>query len=221
MKVILIVGLQASGKSYKLSHELTNNEIVVDDLYITPGKVRDKIINNPDKIIYLVDPYFCDKEFRDSIVEVIKEYTNEIEYIYFENNLNACIRNMRIREGFSKEQTMRYLSNKYIIPQGVKVEKVYDVIDSKIYLLSMSIGDGYTWSSTVPLVSSNDKDKLESISEDCRSTIDYLFNHKDGLQFKDYNELGDIFYNYTGVRVKDPTDLNSDTGFYISELEVI
>lgn len=131
MKIIIIVGLPGSGKTHlakRLSQEIPS--IVVDDL-INPQKIWDAIDVAEQKginQIILSDPYFCLPNIQKDLTEIFKNYN--LEWIYFENNLAKCQKNVKYRESLDDNRnvdiTLKYLSKQYLIPISAKIIEIWE-----------------------------------------------------------------------------------------------
>jgi predicted ATPase len=117
MKVIFVIGLPASGKSTLISKLRGPNDIVLDD-FTTPDLIRSSLSNNPG-VLYISDPQFCKEDVLNKAKIIVSEYTDNIEYIYFENNPEACIHNSHLRINKYVDPTIKYLSKVYLVPKNI------------------------------------------------------------------------------------------------------
>lgn len=120
MKITLIVGLPGSGKTYLAKSLKDNKSMLIDDI-----KHADQLIDKGLDLI-ITDPYFCYSETRDKCIEVLNSKFNnpEIIWIYFENNLEKALNNIKHRkrrgDGRNTESFAEHLSLMYKIPSGVE-----------------------------------------------------------------------------------------------------
>jgi len=135
MKVVLIIGLPASGKSTYIKKNYSQEEYVILDDYGVKNPEGDKIklkqgiAENRD--IVIADVHFCKTVTRESAIKKIMELSKdkaEIEQIFFENNIEKCYKNMETRHlnGDKRivEPTIRRYSAIYVIPEGVVPVKI-------------------------------------------------------------------------------------------------
>jgi uridine kinase len=133
MKIIVIIGLAASGKSH-YAKELNKSfcGVIVDDNLIDNNKdIIINLIEDGRDFIY-TDAMLCNptvfnlfKTFIDSVKD--EQGIEEIEYIYFENDPEQCLINAAspTRQYKKVENFIRQISKEYIIPEGVIPLKVY------------------------------------------------------------------------------------------------
>lgn len=127
IKAILIAGLPCSGKTFlakQLSEEL--DLILIDDpknidIY---NYISNLIDNNQGFVIS--DPNFIFSNIRNKLNNFLKGFNINIEWIYFENNPEQCLKNIPLRnDGRKVEQFIKSFSKQYIIPDNSIVRKVY------------------------------------------------------------------------------------------------
>lgn len=108
-KCTVIVGLPGSGKSF-LMNQIALNEILLDDI-----EIKDSQVFEPGNYI-LTNPYFC-LSSKEKITEKINQHfkVDIIEFILFENDLEACWFNVQNRKEYKKisYSFMQYLSKEY------------------------------------------------------------------------------------------------------------
>lgn len=111
----IVVGLPGSGKTTFLK---SVDGAVFDDC-VNFTRVKSKI---KEDIIYIAHPMLCLKKHLDSlVVDIMDKYPDsKINFIYFENNPKKCIKNIKNREK-NVIPTIKLLSKKYFIPEGVDV----------------------------------------------------------------------------------------------------
>jgi hypothetical protein len=127
MKVIIIIGLPCSGKTW-LANQLSLGIIPIIDDSICLG--RDVLsIHTLDELkngYILTHPFLCVKEILQSEIDWINKTFHGmnvfIECVYFENNIQKCLKNLehRIRMGDLRnvELSIRRLAQEYIIPEN-------------------------------------------------------------------------------------------------------
>jgi hypothetical protein len=124
-KIVLVVGLPGSGKTYYLNDiKQTNNQIkVIDDIISL-----DQIPLEFDGDIYISDIHFCLENTRMYAIKFIsKMFPNrKIELVYFENNVDQCIINVKNRndDRIISDTFMKHLADNYNPPNNAI--KVFD-----------------------------------------------------------------------------------------------
>lgn len=125
MKIIAVIGLPGSGKSYYLDKFKNNPDyIIIDD----PKNISE-IPVDVDKNILIADCHLCRKEVLNSFKQVINKILpkHSIELVFFENNPNQCLKNVEYRnDGRKVEATIIQYSKKYEIPEGEKVIPIFN-----------------------------------------------------------------------------------------------
>lgn len=128
-KVIAIAGLPASGKSF-LGKQLAdaNGGLLVDD----PSKAGlEALASIGKKTVVVTDPFFCFPEYRTKAEAKFKEMgATEVEWIFFESNVEQCLKNAKLRPGLVNGD-IRYFASKYQIPAGVKTRPVFKNLKPK------------------------------------------------------------------------------------------
>ena len=143
MKITLLIGLPGSGKTY-LGKQLKG--LFIDDASKNKGLLALTYLSNavlknrPIKFVtektdlIIADPMFCTQETlqkaKAKLGAMFPGY--EIECIYFENDPEKCLRNVRIRnDGRLVYGLIRGLSKKYVIPEGIIPRKIWDNSNGK------------------------------------------------------------------------------------------
>lgn len=95
MKIIIIVGLPGSGKTY-LGKELSQGGDFIDDISIHGLKSLENVTKD---LLVITDPYLCRQTDRTKAQIILsKKFPNcKIEWIYFENDVQKCINNVNKR----------------------------------------------------------------------------------------------------------------------------
>lgn len=115
MKVIIIIGLPGSGKSY-LIDRIAKQHTILDD-FVSPDKIHMAMSLNEDVI--MADPYFCEEDILRKAIKIVEVYTTDIEYIYFENNKEKAIANAENR-GRGVKGLIHQLSTIYKPPENAR-----------------------------------------------------------------------------------------------------
>jgi hypothetical protein len=124
-KIIAIVGLPGSGKTYlgnRLAKE--NGYEFIDDIDIE-GKKRLLAILKEGNDCIISDPNFIFEDIRNKAILSLAENLN-IEWMFFENDPEQCLKNVEYRnDGRKVKDFISMFSKYYIIPKGVHPVKVY------------------------------------------------------------------------------------------------
>ncbi len=110
-KIICIVGLPGSGKTYYAN--TFKNVLLLDDIfdlsYLPEEMIQDIIIT---------DPFFCHEHIRNLAQNVLEsKYNVTPEWYFFENDPESCIANVIKRnDGRKVFDFIKMLSQKYVIP---------------------------------------------------------------------------------------------------------
>jgi Ni2+-binding GTPase involved in maturation of urease and hydrogenase len=130
-KVTFIVGLPGSGKTYLAERLLATSKmfrpsVLFDDIKHQQLPELEKAIKEGNDV-FVTDPFFCYKEDIDKATAKVQEWGATVDYIFFENNPEACARNAaRRKDGRVLDNFIRQASKKYQPPVGVITVKVWD-----------------------------------------------------------------------------------------------
>jgi hypothetical protein len=125
MKVIFIVGLPCSGKTH-LGQEMDG--VFIDDI----SKRGLSTLPSSADLLIISDPFLCRKRDRFIAEQTIKEkYPDcEVDWIFFENAPDKCLKNMKRRFGDGDTRAVRglvlLLSKEYTIPGQFEPKEVWD-----------------------------------------------------------------------------------------------
>lgn len=120
MKIILIIGLPASGKTTLLKKM---NGHVFDDI-----NTLDELPKKLNKDLFIADVNFCITKIRNNAVSVLEKMypKTDIEYIYFENNPKKCIKNAKERNNQRNVCGLIITYSKvYNIPSNIIPKEIY------------------------------------------------------------------------------------------------
>jgi hypothetical protein len=131
-KIIWIHGLPGSGKTH-LMRDLNDGSFVVLDDISSITDIKNELVQNNN--IILASPYF--DNYLNSLFSgetklraTLKECDYDVEEIWFENDLQTCIQNLKDRteHTINTKQIildMKHFSKDYKIPNGVKTIPVW------------------------------------------------------------------------------------------------
>lgn len=140
MKVTFIVGLPGSGKTYA-GRKIAGDGLFLDDLSLlhqadAMDELASALRTGP---VVVADCYLCLFINRLCAQEKVQDIAKAngqdltIEWIYFENDPEACRRNVRRRKhGGDKREVegmIKLLSGHYLVPEGVKTIPVWEPHD--------------------------------------------------------------------------------------------
>lgn len=126
MKITLICGLPGSGKTF-LGNELAKKGLLfIDDISIQGlSPLKQAMYGESD--IVLADTFLCRENERKLAASWLKLFGCEIEWIFFENDPETCLKNVVQRsDGRKVEELIGVLTKEYVIPEGVVPRTVYD-----------------------------------------------------------------------------------------------
>ena len=128
MKVLIIIGLPCSGKTW-LANQISLGAIPIIDDSVCLGRdvLSQYTLDNLKNGYILTHPFLCEKETLQSEINWINETFNDvnviIECVYFENNMQKCLRNLeyRMRNGDSRNTklSIRRLAQEYNVPENI------------------------------------------------------------------------------------------------------
>lgn len=146
-KVIILVGLPGSGKSYLIKALKKKASGLVSDDFMKDAALNSPINREPSitdsrhyhrlisdlrdgKECVISDIILCDALFRIQLDMALKidAPTCTVKWEFFENNPEACVKNVRRRRkpSWAREiKLIRFLSRKYFPPHGVKPRAVW------------------------------------------------------------------------------------------------
>jgi hypothetical protein len=131
MKVEVIVGLPASGKTHLIRGmkklEVYKEFLVIDDVdELTYPLLVGALQTRQDLII--ADPYLCITNSRKACERIIKKAKPDyLNWTYFSNDKKQCLINSgrKERKGRKVENLIEILSKEYVIPEGAREIEVY------------------------------------------------------------------------------------------------
>lgn len=125
-KVLMVVGLPGSGKTHYVLNLLKTSHqgyLMFDDINDTHQFI-DGLSKNKNCIV--VDPHFCADKPRELAHRIAKFYLAEVEWIFFENDPEQCLKNVLVRnDGRLVQGFIKQYSKKYTIPKDAKIIKVF------------------------------------------------------------------------------------------------
>jgi len=123
-KITVLVGLPGSGKSYYIKQNSDSKTIIVDDPK-NANELPDKLTSD----LIIADCHLCREKTRESLHKIlqIRYQKAEINYVFFENNPEQCLQNVKFRnDGRFVEPTIKNYSKEYNIPDNATVLPVFD-----------------------------------------------------------------------------------------------
>jgi hypothetical protein len=133
MIITFLVGLPASGKTF-LGNTMKDifNIPFIDDISM-PGQLdlfEDNLKLGKDIIV--ADVFLCLEIERLKATNYVHKFMQKlnmeftIEWIYFENNIEKCLKNVKNRaDGRAVEGLIRHLTKEYKIPENIKAKEIW------------------------------------------------------------------------------------------------
>ena len=123
MKVTLLVGLPGSGKT-TLGKELeAQGATFIDDISIVGLKPLREAMKQVEYVV-VADTFLCRLQEREAARRHL--YDCEVEWVFFENAPEKCLRNVDKRaDGRKVTELVKRLSEEYVIPQGVTPRMIH------------------------------------------------------------------------------------------------
>lgn len=128
MKIALIIGMPGSGKT-TLGRSFP---CFIDDITADGLEELKAAINRKEQVIAVADCYLCFDKTRANAVKWLTKNAVEykIEFIFFENNKEKCIRNVnrRMKNGDNRKVfgLIETLSKVYLVPENERVLAIYE-----------------------------------------------------------------------------------------------
>jgi hypothetical protein len=127
-RIVFIVGLPASGKTtlakekyVPLGYTLIDDPIEVNLIKFEFTDRGGNVISLDKTQNYVVcDPYLCDHYNRMSATLIFEDYF-DLEWIFFENDVDKCKRNNQDRG-----RDINYGAYRYDLPNDIKTIKIYE-----------------------------------------------------------------------------------------------
>ena len=142
LEFIWIHGLPGSGKTYlsnKIKEENPEKDFIVLDDVGGFDKIEESVRDRRN--IIMSSPFFENfnnfyPNFSDKLKDFLKTNGYELKEYWFENNPEACIKNVKMRTDHkiaskSVITEIPYYSSKYKIPPGVEALPVFQTINTK------------------------------------------------------------------------------------------
>lgn len=129
MKVMLVVGLPAAGKTHWANRQVAQllalgvTARLLDDPR-TPEQLAEGLAQ-PGHVLFITDPYLCLAETRNAAGQILIAGGHQVEYVFFECDPVQCQVNARLRPGKPVAKFIAQLAESYQIPVNATVLPVY------------------------------------------------------------------------------------------------
>jgi predicted kinase len=128
-KVTIVVGLPGAGKTMYARDMVLPDTKLFDDPSLTPDSLNDlkEHIKSGGNVI-ITDAYMVSPEVRREAESKLRSWgATEFDWLFFENNPDACIKNIENRrDGRLVSPTyIHEASRQYVIPTGAKTVQVF------------------------------------------------------------------------------------------------
>ena len=121
-KIVLLISLPGGGKTYLANKDYVPQDyILIDD----PVQCDSHKVKNLDqsKNYVITDPWLCHPTIRSMAEDILTKQNFEIECIYFENNIEKCINNIKYRNDGRNINNFNIFG--YKIPDGAAVRTIW------------------------------------------------------------------------------------------------
>ena len=116
MKLIVIIGLPASGKTTYYNENFKDTHLFFDDFIsnMVSGELIESI-KKDNQDICIADPRLCNYQTFLKTIAIFNQFIDksDISLILFENNKDKCFINSKKRKNKNVEKTIEFLSNIY------------------------------------------------------------------------------------------------------------
>lgn len=141
-KITILVGSPGSGKStlgYNMEKE-NNGVLFIDDMSIqvkdNPIAYIQEVLRADVNHLVIADVNFCFTNVRNQAIQMLESKLGiGVSCIYFENNLEKCLKNIerRRQSGDNRrvENLAKIISEKYEIPEGQNIVEIFDGVNLK------------------------------------------------------------------------------------------
>jgi hypothetical protein len=131
VKIVMLIGLPGSGKTYKAETEYVPKGYALIDDPTDVGLVREIIQGclMTDQNVVITDPHLCNAWHRADAIATIEKWvpdTVQVECVYFENDPLKASANVTHRKDGRGTFDMGVLSKGYYIPDGVKTLPIWE-----------------------------------------------------------------------------------------------
>lgn len=123
-KVMNLVGLPGSGKTYRLNQIkelcLLPDVTILDDPK-HPQSLTQLLESQVDLVVS--DPWLCSQHNREKAEELYKKYNYSVCWVFFENNVDKCKRNIQHRNDGRIIENFEIFN--YTIPEGEEIIPIW------------------------------------------------------------------------------------------------
>lgn len=129
MKVLLVIGLPASGKTHWAKRQVAKLlALGVTARLLDDPRTQDQLaegLAQPSQVLIITDPYLCYPVARNAAGQMLTAAGHQVEYVFFECDPEQCQVNARLRPGKSVAKFIAQLAESYQIPANAAVLPVY------------------------------------------------------------------------------------------------
>jgi predicted kinase len=129
MKVLLVVGLPASGKTYWAKRQVAQLlALGVTARLLDDPRTQEQLaegLARPSHVLFITDPYLCQPDARKTACQILTAAGHQVEYVFFECDPGQCQVNARLRLGKPVAKFIAQLAESYQIPANAVVLPVY------------------------------------------------------------------------------------------------
>jgi len=129
MKVVLVIGLPASGKTHWAKRQVAQLlALGVTARLLDDPRTQEQLsegLARPAHVLFITDPYLCQSVARNAACQILTAAGHQVEYVFFERDPEQCQANARLRPGKPVAKFIAQLAESYQIPVNAAVLPVY------------------------------------------------------------------------------------------------
>lgn len=129
MKVMLVIGLPASGKTHWAKQQAAKLlALGVTARVLDDPRTQEQLaegLARPSHVLFITDPYLCQPVARKAALEILSAAGHQVDCVFFECNPEQCLANARLRPDKPVTKFITQLAASYLVPDDAVVLPVY------------------------------------------------------------------------------------------------